>query len=176
MMCLIFWGGFVEWSWLGILGPGTNTCNRHYKNLLTGKISRKSWHRKSWHTYNYLKAFRLAVFTITCFYCDWHMYHGPCTQASWLIKNGPPQPGLCTRGEPVTRDPWFWPFRGCRVDTRDPTRDTERRVSTQPAPVKKDALSARLTGLQITPIFEIWLPININNDEWILKLVCVLVI
>ena len=45
--------------------------------------------------------------------------------------------GLCTRGEPVTRDPWFWPFRGCRVDTRDPTRDTERRVSTQPAPVKK---------------------------------------
>jgi len=44
MMCLIFWGGFVEWSWLGILGPGTNTCNRHYKNLLTGKICRKSWH------------------------------------------------------------------------------------------------------------------------------------
>ena len=46
-------------------------------------------------------------------------------------------PGLCTRGEPVTRDPCFWPFRGCRVDTRNPTRDTERRVSTQPAPVKK---------------------------------------
>ena len=40
---------------------------------------------------------------------------------------------------------------------------------------EKDDLSGRLTGLQITPIFEIWLPININNDEWILKLVCFLV-
>ena len=41
--------------------------------------------RYSYMSWLYLKASRLAVFTITCFYCDWHMYHGPCT---WF-KVGP---------------------------------------------------------------------------------------
>ena len=73
-----------------------------------------------------------------------------------------PRPMILAISRVSGRHPWPNPWHGETGIYPTGTRE-------------KDALTGRLTGLQITPIFEIWLPININNDEWILKLVCFLV-
>ena len=99
----------------------------------------------------------------------------PTTQGDWALRDEhfsltlhpwgtrDPRPMILAISRVSGRHPWPNPWHGETGVYPTGTRE-------------KDALSGRLTGLKLPLFLRYRLPININNDEWILILVCFLVI